>query len=62
MGGGGGMAPNPLSKAHGFAMSDMQISKSEKKKSCPPPTKSWLRPWAYAESIGKRADFTGRPT
>ena len=29
MGGGGGMAPNPLSKAHGFAMSDMQISKSE---------------------------------
>ena len=25
------MAPNPLNKAHGFAMSDMQISKSEKK-------------------------------
>ena len=56
------MAPNPLSKAHGFAMSDMQISKSEKKNLAPPPTKSWLRPWAYAESIGKRADFTGRPT
>ena len=55
------MAPNPLSKAHDFAMSDMQISKSKKKIIAPPPPKSWLRPWAYAESMG-RADFTGRPT
>ena len=36
------MPPNPPNKAHGFAMRsislrDMQISKSEKKNSCPPP-------------------------
>ena len=41
----GGMPPNPLSKAHGFAMCsmslhDMQIFKSEKKKFLPPPPKS----------------------
>ena len=38
---GGGMPPNPLSKAHGFAMRsmslrDMQISKSEKNIFGPP--------------------------
>ena len=32
----GGMPPNPPSKAHGFARR-MQISKSEKKNSGPPP-------------------------
>ena len=36
------MPPNPPSNAHGFAMRsmslrDMQIPKSEKKNSCPPP-------------------------
>ena len=46
----GGMPPNPPSKAHGFAMRsmslrDMQISKSQKKNSWPPPPKSWGRPW-----------------
>ena len=45
---GGGMHPNPPSKAHGFDMRsmslrDMQISKSEKRIPGPPP-KSWLRP------------------
>ena len=39
---GGGMPPNPPSKAHGFAMRsmslrNMQISKSGKKNSWPPP-------------------------
>ena len=39
---GGGMPPNPPSKAHGFAMRsmllrDMQISKSQKKILAPPP-------------------------
>ena len=43
------MPPNPPSNAHGFAMGimslrDMQIPKSEKKNSCPPPPKSWGRP------------------
>ena len=43
------MPPNPPSNAHGFAMRsmslrDMQIPKSEKKISCPPPPKSWGRP------------------
>ena len=47
--GGGGMPPNPPNKAHGFAMRsmslrDMQISKSEKLNSWPPPAKSWGRP------------------
>ena len=45
----GGMPPNPPNNAHGFAMRsmslrDMQIPKSEKKISCPPPPKSWGRP------------------
>ena len=45
----GGHAPEPPSKAHGFAMRsmslrDMQISKSEKKILPPPPAKSWGRP------------------
>ena len=45
----GGMPPNPPSNAHGFAMRsmslrDMQIPKSEKKNSWPPPPKSWGRP------------------
>ena len=40
--GGGGMPPNPPSKAHGFAMRsmslrDMQISKSQKNSWLPPP-------------------------
>ena len=44
------MPPNPPSKAHGFAirsmsLCDMQISKSIKKNSWPPPPKSWGRPW-----------------
>ena len=48
--GGGGMPPNPPSKAHGFAMRsislrDMQICKSEKRFLGPPPAKSWGRPW-----------------
>ena len=43
------MNMNPPNKAHGFAMRsmslrDMQIPKSEKKNSCPPPAKSWGRP------------------
>ena len=44
------MPPNPPSNAHGFAMRsmslrDMQIPKSEKKISWPPPPpKSWGRP------------------
>ena len=46
---GGGMPTNPPSKAHGFAMRsmslrDMQIYKSGKKNSWPPPAKSWGRP------------------
>ena len=47
----GSMPPNPPSNAHGFAMHsmslrDMQIPKSEKKISWPPPPpKSWGRPW-----------------
>ena len=45
----GSMPPNPPSNAHGFAMRsmslrDMQIPKSEKKISWPPPPKSWERP------------------
>ena len=44
------MPPNPPSNAHGLAMRsmslrDMQIPKSEKKISWPPPPKSWGRPW-----------------
>ena len=43
------MPPNPPSNAHGFAMRsmslrDMEIPKSEKNNSCPPPPKSWGRP------------------
>ena len=34
--GGGGMPRSPPSKAHGFAMRSMQISRSEKDHSCPP--------------------------
>ena len=37
----GGMPPNPPSKAHGFATCKFP---NLKKKICPPPPKSWLRP------------------
>ena len=45
----GNRPPNPPGKPNGFAMrgmslNDMQISKSQKIISCPPPPKSWLRP------------------
>ena len=62
MGGGGGAWPRtPLAKRMASPWATCKFP-NPKKKILPPPTKSWLRPWAYAESIGKRADFTGRPT
>ena len=50
----GSMPPNSPSNAHGFAMRsmslrDMQIPKSEKKNSCPPPL----------PNPGDAPDFTG---
>ena len=54
------MPPNPPNKTHGFAMRsmslrDMQIPKSEKKNSWPPPAKSWGRP-CYTVGVDYNAD------
>ena len=43
----GGHAPEPPSKAHG-------ISKSQKNISCPPPPKSWGRPWGAPTFYAKK--------